>query len=86
MPDIPFLIRLAAERSRAGQWAEAVTLYDRAIAMGTVPYEVWTEAAIAHLEVGDEAGYRRVQGGRRWAVIPRMIPEILVRCEPWQAS
>jgi tetratricopeptide (TPR) repeat protein len=58
--DIPFLARLAAERSRAGRWADAVSLYDRAIAMGTVPYEVWTEAAIAHLEVGDEAGYRRV--------------------------
>ena len=76
--DIPFLIRLAAERSRAGRWAEAVTLYDRAIAMGTVPYEVWTEAAIAHLEVGDEAGYRRVcevLRGRH----PADIPELLVR-------
>jgi tetratricopeptide (TPR) repeat protein len=58
--DIPFLIRIAAERSRAGRWAEAVALYDRAIAMGTVPYEVWNEAATAHLEVGDEPGYRRV--------------------------
>jgi hypothetical protein len=27
---------------------------NQAIAMGTVPYEVWTEAAIAHLEVGDD--------------------------------
>jgi hypothetical protein len=27
--------------------------------MGTVPYEVWTQAAVAHLEIGDEAGYRR---------------------------
>jgi tetratricopeptide (TPR) repeat protein/DNA-binding beta-propeller fold protein YncE len=57
--DIPFLTGLAAERSRAGRWAEAVALYDRAIAMGTVPYEVWTQAAVAHLEIGDEAGYRR---------------------------
>ncbi len=76
--DIPFLIRLAAERSRAGRWAEAVTLYDRAIAMGTVPYEVWNEAAIAHLEVGDKAGYRRVcevLRGRH----PADFPELLVR-------
>ena len=79
--DIPFLIRLAAERSRAGRWAEAVPLYDRAIAMGTVPYEVWNEAATAHLEVGevgDEPGYRRVcevMRGRH----PAAIPDILVR-------
>jgi tetratricopeptide (TPR) repeat protein len=76
--DIPFLIRLAAERSRAGRWAEAVALYDRAIAMGTVPYEVWTEAAIAHLEIGDEAGYCRiceVMRGRH----PADVAEILVR-------
>jgi hypothetical protein len=58
--DVPFLIRPAADRSRAGRWAEAVPLDDRAIALGTVPYEAGTEAAIAHLEVGDEAGYRRV--------------------------
>jgi tetratricopeptide (TPR) repeat protein len=76
--DIPFLIRLAAERCRAGRWGEAAALYDRAIAMGTVPYEVWTEAAIAHLEVGDEAGYRRVcevLRGRH----PAEIPEPYVR-------
>ncbi len=76
--DIPFLIRLAAERSRAGRWAEAVTLYDRAIAMGTVPYEVWNEAAIAHLEVGDETGYRRVCEVLR-SRHPADIPEIFVR-------
>ncbi len=58
--DIPFLIRLAAERSRAGEWAEAASLYDRAIAMGPVPFEAWPEAATAHLEIGDEPGYRRV--------------------------
>jgi WD40 repeat protein len=76
--DIPFLLRLAVERSRAGRWAEAVALYDRAIAMGTIPYEVWNEAATAHLEVGDEAGYRRVcevMRGRH----PAAIPEIFVR-------
>jgi WD40 repeat protein/serine/threonine protein kinase/tetratricopeptide (TPR) repeat protein len=58
--DISFLIRVAAERSRAGQWAQAVPLYDRAIARGTVPYEVWMQAATAHLEVADEDGFRRV--------------------------
>ena len=58
--DIPFLARIANERSRAGRWAEAVPLYDRAIAMGTVPYEVWMQAATAHLEIDDEAGFRRV--------------------------
>jgi WD40 repeat protein/tetratricopeptide (TPR) repeat protein len=58
--DIPFLARIANERSRAGRWAEAVPLFDRAIAMGTVPYEVWMQAATAHLEIDDEAGFRRV--------------------------
>ena len=58
--DMAFVTRLAVERSRAGRWAEAVSLYDRAIAMGPVSMEVWTEAAIAHVEIGDEAGYRRV--------------------------
>ncbi len=58
--DISFLIRIAGERSRAGRWREAVVLFDRAIAMGTVPFEVWTHSAIAHLELEDEAGYRRV--------------------------
>ena len=56
--DIPFLARIANERSRAGRWAEAVPLYDRAIAMGTVPYEVWMQAATAHLEIDDEPGFR----------------------------
>ncbi len=27
---------------------------------GTVPYEVWSRAAIAHLEINDEAGYHRL--------------------------
>jgi hypothetical protein len=58
--DIPFLIRLAEERSRAGRWGPAVALYDRAIARGMVPYEVWGQAAIAHLAIDDEAGYRHV--------------------------
>ncbi len=58
--DISFLARIASERSRAGRWSEAVPVYDRAIAMGTVPYEVWMQAATAHLEIGDEAGFRRV--------------------------
>jgi hypothetical protein len=77
--DIPFLIRLAAERSRAGRWSEAVALYDRAIAMGTVPYEVWTEAAIAHLEVGDEVGYRRdcaMMRDRHPASIPEWVARV----------
>jgi hypothetical protein len=76
--DIPFLLRLAAERCRAGRWYEAVPLYDRAIAMGTVPYEVWTEAAIAHLETDDEAGYRRVCQVMRDRY-PAAIPDAGVR-------
>ncbi len=28
--------------------------------MGAVPYEVWTQAATAHLELDDKAGYHRV--------------------------
>ncbi len=35
-------------------------IYDRAIAMGTVPYEVWMQAATAHLVIDDEEGFRRV--------------------------
>jgi len=58
--DIPFLMSLAAERSRVGLWRAAAELYDRAIAQGTVPYEVWEQAALAHLEIDDQAGYRRV--------------------------
>ena len=58
--DISFLIRIADERSRAGRWHDAAALFDRAIAMGTVPYEVWAHSAIAHLELDDDAGYRRV--------------------------
>jgi eukaryotic-like serine/threonine-protein kinase len=58
--DIAFLIRIADERSRAGRWAEAVPLWDRAIALQPVPYCVWQWATIAHLEMDDEDGYRRV--------------------------
>ncbi len=54
------MIRTADERSRAGRWADAARLFDRAIAMGTVPYEVWMQATTAHLEIGDEPGFRRV--------------------------
>ncbi len=55
-----FLIRTADEQRRAGRWAEAVPLLDRAIALGPVPYCVWVWATIAHLEIGDEDGFRRV--------------------------
>jgi WD40 repeat protein/tetratricopeptide (TPR) repeat protein len=66
--EITFLIRIADERSRAGRWAEAARTFDRAIAMGTVPYEVWMQAATAHLEIGDEPGFRRLcDKMRAWA-------------------
>ena len=58
--DTTFLMRLADERSRAGDWKAAADLYDRAIARGPVPYEVWIQAGTAHLESDDPAGYRRV--------------------------
>jgi WD40 repeat protein len=58
--DASFLIRIAAARGRAGLWWDAVQLYHRAIARGTVPYEVWQQAALAHLKIGDEDGYRRL--------------------------
>jgi WD40 repeat protein/tetratricopeptide (TPR) repeat protein len=58
--EVPFLIRIAAEWGRAGRWSESAAVYDRAIATGTVPFEVWTQAAIAHLEIDDEDGFRRV--------------------------
>jgi WD40 repeat protein/tetratricopeptide (TPR) repeat protein len=72
--EVLFLSRIAAERSRAGRWGEAVAVYDRAIAQGTVPYEVWTQAAIAHLEIDDEDGFRRVCGALRDRH-PAAIPE-----------
>ena len=58
--DIPFVIRLAEEWSRAGRWKLAADLYDRAIKSGVVPYEVWGQAALASLEIDDEVGYRHV--------------------------
>ena len=58
--DIAFLFRIADERSRTGRWAEAVPLYDRTISLGPVPQYVWNQAAIAHLEMDDEDGFRRV--------------------------
>ncbi len=75
--DISFVIQTAAERSRALRWPEAAALYDRAIAAGTVPYEVWTQAATAHLELDDAAGYRRVCQALRDRH-PAAIPEALV--------
>jgi WD40 repeat protein/tetratricopeptide (TPR) repeat protein len=78
-PEIPFLLRIAEERSRAGRWDGAVRLFDRAIAMGTVPYEVWMQAATAHLEIDDEAGFRRICATMR-ARHPASIDE------PWVAS
>ncbi len=58
--DIAFLARLAEERFRSGQLHAAIELYDSAIARGTVPYEVWTQAAIAHLKADDLAGYQQL--------------------------
>jgi WD40 repeat protein/tetratricopeptide (TPR) repeat protein len=58
--DVEFLMRIAGERARAGRWAEAAPVYDRAIETGTVPYEVWMQAATAHLEIGDEPAFRQV--------------------------
>ena len=57
--DIPALMRIGEERARAGRHREAALLFDRAIATGTVPYEVWEWAALTHLAAGDEDGYRR---------------------------
>jgi WD40 repeat protein/serine/threonine protein kinase len=58
--DTPILIRMASEQARSARWAAAARLYDRAIAQGVVPFETWKEAALAHLVVGDEPGYRRI--------------------------
>ena len=54
------LIQNARDEGRQLGWRGLVAFYDRAIALGTVPYDVWTKAAIAHLEMDDEDGYRRV--------------------------
>ena len=43
-----------------------------------MPYEVWTQAAIAHLEIGDEAGYGRVCAVMRGRH-PADLPEPRVR-------
>ena len=75
--DIPFLIRAADDRGRGGHWRHAAGLYDRAIAQGTVPYEVWTHAAIARLEIDDEDGFRRVCEVMR-SRHPAAIPEAYV--------
>jgi WD40 repeat protein/tetratricopeptide (TPR) repeat protein len=58
--EIQYLIRIANERSRAGRWADAVPVYDRAIELGRIPSEVWMQAATAHLEIDDEPGFARV--------------------------
>ncbi len=68
---------MADERALAGRWHEAAGLYDRAIARGPVPYEVWFHAAIAHLEIGDEGGYRRLCEALRDRH-PAAIPQIFV--------
>ncbi len=57
---IPFVMRLAEERLRAGECRSAANLYDRAISRGIIPYEEWYEAALAHLECDDTAGYHRL--------------------------
>jgi WD40 repeat protein/serine/threonine protein kinase/tetratricopeptide (TPR) repeat protein len=59
-PDSSFLLQLAVEKSRAGRWAEAVGLFDQAMNRGAIPFEAWQQAAIAHLEIDDAAGFRRV--------------------------
>jgi WD40 repeat protein/tetratricopeptide (TPR) repeat protein len=55
--EIQYVIRIADERSRAGRWAGAVQVYDRAIALGRLPFEVWMQAVTAHLESDDGPGF-----------------------------
>jgi tetratricopeptide (TPR) repeat protein len=69
---------LATERCDQGHWRAAALLYDRVIAQGPIPYEVWTESAIAHLSIDDEAGYRSVCEVMR-SRHPAAIPELFVR-------
>ncbi len=74
--DAAFLLRLATERCEQGHWRAAAALYDRVIAQGPIPLEVWTESAIAHLSIDDEAGYRNVceiMRGRHRAAIPELF-------------
>jgi WD40 repeat protein/serine/threonine protein kinase/tetratricopeptide (TPR) repeat protein len=75
---IPFLVRLAEERGRAGRVASAVALYERAIAKGVVTYEVWSQAATLLLEADDGAAYRRLCATLRNRT-PAQVPE------PWVA-
>ncbi len=46
--------------------------------MGTVPYEVWHQAALAHLEIDDHVGYRRLCETLR-SRHPAKVPEPWVR-------
>ncbi len=78
--DVQFVLRIANERASSGRWAEAALLFDRAIAQGVVPYEVWMQAATAHLELDDEPGYRRVCDALL-AQQPREIFEPLIAVE-----
>ncbi len=50
----------AEERFRAREWSAAARVYDLAIVGGPIPVDVWAHAAVAHLELGDEDGYRRI--------------------------
>jgi WD40 repeat protein/serine/threonine protein kinase/tetratricopeptide (TPR) repeat protein len=59
-PDISYLIRLAEELVREGRARPAADLYQKAIAAGTVPYEVWLHAALVLLSLDDHTGYDRL--------------------------
>ncbi len=63
--DAAFLIRMAEEYARTGAWEKAAALYDRAVVAGPVPIEVWSQAALTHLQRGDLSGYRWVCAVRR---------------------
>jgi tetratricopeptide (TPR) repeat protein len=63
--EIPSLLGIADEWSRAGRSSEAARLYDRAINRGVVPYEAWMQAALTHLADDDKEGYRRTCAAMR---------------------
>jgi tetratricopeptide (TPR) repeat protein len=41
-----------------GRWDEALAACDRAVALGTVDHDAWSQAAILWARTGDRAGYR----------------------------
>jgi tetratricopeptide (TPR) repeat protein len=76
--DVALLFGMAEPCYRAGRYARAADLYDRAIAQGTVPYELWQQCALAHLEIDDRVGFQKICATLR-SRYPAAVPDAWVR-------